>query len=273
MRISVAIPDSALDDESTRLEKTRKASIIARACAIFGTETVYVYGDRADENDVSLLNTILRYAETPQYLRKRLFPRVNELKYAGVVHPLQIPSHMVTNNLQHIKVGHIRDGVVTLSRGLKFVDVGLGRLITYHGKARAGTRITVQFKTDTSEYKIKEIDRSEVKEYWGYETKLRGNLIDLLRSWEGRIIITSRKGRINTESARHQHKSKTLVVFGTRGKGLPEILGNRINKIQKAPMFNFFPNQRSATVRLEEALFGVLSILDSVPNTVKQANA
>ncbi len=269
MRLSVAIPDSALDDETTRLDKTRKASVIARACGVFGAENVYVYGNRADKGDVSLLTTILRYAETPQYLRKRLFPRVNELKYAGVVHPLQIPSHMVTSDIRRLKVGDIRDGVVTLSRGAKFVDVGLGRLITYHGQARPGTRITVKFKTDASEYKIKEIERSETGAYWGYETKLRASLVDLLRTWEGRIIITSRKGRINTDSARHPHKEHTLVVFGTRDKGLPEILGRQLGKIQKAPMYNFFPNQRSATVRLEEAIFGVLSILDSVPNADK----
>lgn len=273
MAVSVAIPDSALDDESTRLEKTRKASVIARACAIFGTKTVYVYGTRMGKADASLLTTILRYAETPQYLRRRLFPRVNDLKYAGVVHPLQIPSHMVTTDIRRIRVGDIRDGVVTLSRGAKYVDVGLGRLITYFGQERAGTRITIQFRTDKPEYKIKEIPRSEVKEYWGYETKLRGNLIDLLRTWEGHIIITSRKGRINTDSAKHPHKTNMLVVFGTRDKGLPEILGNRINRIQNAPMYNFFPNQRSATVRLEEAIFGVLSIIDSVPRIEKRKNA
>ena len=265
MSLSVAIPDTALVDESTRLEKTRKASVIARACAIFGVKTVYLYGNNADDSDVPLLSTILRYAETPQYLRKRLFPRLNELKYAGVIHPLQIPSHMVTADPTHIRPGHVRDGVVTLSRGSKFIDVGLSRLIAYHGKARSGTRITIEFKTAPPDYTIKEIDPGDAPMYWGYETKIRANLMDLLCSWNGRIILTSRKGHPNTASARHVRNTDTLVVFGTIDKGLPEILGNRIKKVQSAILYNFFPNQRSATVRLEEALFGTLSILDSNP--------
>lgn len=265
MRLSVAIPDSALADESTRLDKTRKASVIARACAIFGVQTVYVYGNRADKSDVSLLSTILRYAETPQYLRRRLFPRLNELKYAGVIFPLQIPSHMVTSESARIKEGDIRDGVVTLSRGSKFVDVGLDRLITYHGSARAGTRITVKFKTSPPEFTIKEIQRNEADAYWGYEIKLRASLIELLRAWDGNIILTSRRGRIHTGRAKREQKTNTLVVFGTTSQGLPVLLGNQIKKIQNATMYNFFPNQRSATVRLEEALFGVLAMLDSEP--------
>ena len=54
-----------------------------------------------------------------------------------------------------------------------------------------------------------------------------------------------------------------LIVFGTTDKGLHDILGNKIRQIENSKLINFFPNQGTETVRLEEALFGVLSIINS----------
>lgn len=262
MGISVAVPDSALGDESTKADKTRKAAFMARACAIFGVECVYIYGDRAPREDASLLASVLRYAETPQYLRRRLFPRVNELKYAGVIYPLQIPSHTVTSNAGRVKAGDVRDGVVTLSRGSKYVDVGLGRLVSYHGQARSGARITVQFKSGPPELGIKEIRRSEAGAYWGYETRQRAGLAELLRSWKGRIVLTSRRGRpLSGAKTRAWQNGPLLVAFGSTERGIPEMLGGSAKRVQNAATVNFFPEQRTGTVRLEEALLGVLSIL------------
>ena len=53
-----------------------------------------------------------------------------------------------------------------------------------------------------------------------------------------------------------------LVVFGTTNKGVYDILGSNIKKIQNANVFNFFPNQGTQTVRLEEAILGTLSIIN-----------
>lgn len=94
MKLSIAIPDSSLSDESTKLDKSRKISEIARACAIFKINTIYIYQDGNNKEDRSLMMTIFRYLETPQFLRKRLFPKMNDLKFAGVLHPLKIPSHI-----------------------------------------------------------------------------------------------------------------------------------------------------------------------------------
>ena len=37
----------------------------------------------------NLMVMILKYLETPQFLRKRLFPKMNDLKFAGVLQPLK----------------------------------------------------------------------------------------------------------------------------------------------------------------------------------------
>jgi len=53
-----------------------------------------------------------------------------------------------------------------------------------------------------------------------------------------------------------------LIVFGTTNKGIHDILGTDIKKIQNSKIFNFFPNQATQTVRLEEAILGILSIIN-----------
>ena len=295
LHLSVAIPESALSDESLKIDKTRRASSIARACAIFGVQTVYVYRERAipdtkkkmDRNehyrgnsssrggDIDLLVTLLRYLETPQFLRKRLFPRVNDLKFAGVLQPLRIPSHLVPADPTKIHKGDIRDGVIVATKGQRFVDVGItDKLITYYGKSQIGKRVTIQFKEGHPRLSIKEIPRKEVPVYWGYTVKERASLHSLLTEWSGDIIITSRKGKpiVNrtiprcaiTNTAESPTDKHTLVVFGSPEKGVHEIMGGMLKRVQNAKIINFFQGQETQTVRLEEALFGVLAILGTL---------
>jgi methyltransferase len=54
-----------------------------------------------------------------------------------------------------------------------------------------------------------------------------------------------------------------LVVFGSPEKGVHEIIGGRMNKVQNARSLNFFPDQATETVRLEEALLGTLAIINA----------
>ena len=266
MQLSIAIPDSCLLDESTQLDKSRKISTIARACAIFEINTIYIYNDKGTNQDRSLLVTILKYLETPPFLRKRLFPRVNELKYAGVLHPLKIPSHVTPTNAKKISGGDIREGIVSSYKGKRFVDVGINQLIPYFGKKDLSKRVTIQFKKGFPEFSIKEITKEEAKDYWGYQIKERSVLSSLISNWEGKIILTSRKGKVISSSTIHEYANYTdplLVVFGSTDKGVHEILGSKIKQIQNSKILNFFPQQATETVRLEEAILGVLSILKS----------
>lgn len=265
MNISVAIPDSSLSDESTKADKSRKASILARACAIFRTETIYVYRD-SNTQDRNLLVTILKYLETPQFLRKKMFPKMNELKFAGVMHPLKIPSHITPADSKKIKAGDIRDGIIVGLRGRRFVDVGIGSPVPYFGKMQIGKRITVKFKQGYPDFSIKEIPKDEASDYWGYIVKERASLASLLVEWKESIIITSRKGKNATREqiARYAEPGRpVLVVFGSPDKGVHEILGSGMKKTQNAKVLNFFADQATQTVRLEEALLGTLSILNA----------
>ena len=64
MTLSIAIPDSSLKDETTQVNKTRKISIIARACAIFKVKEIFIYKEKNyNRNDSILISTLLKYLE------------------------------------------------------------------------------------------------------------------------------------------------------------------------------------------------------------------
>jgi len=269
VKISVAIPDSSLTDESTKLGKTRKISIIARICSIFRINEIFIYHDgKLNNSDRILLSTILKYLETPQYFRKHLFPKMNLLKFAGVLHPLKIPSHTKIKDPKRIKTGDIREGIIVNFKGNKFLDIGINKLISYFGKKNVGTRVILQFKNGYPNFSVKEISKEQVDEFWGYRVIERANLYSLISSWEGDVILTSRKGeKINRSNLKWISKSQkpTLVVFGSPQKGLHDFLGGEINKIKNSKILNFFPHQGTETVRLEEAMLGTLTVLN-IPN-------
>jgi len=266
LNLSIAIPDSSLLDESNILNKTKKISIIARACAIFKINQIFIYQDgKQNKNDSALLSTSLKYLETPQYFRKEIFPKTQLLKYAGVLQPLNISSHLTTSNQKMIKIGDIRDALIINYKGKKFLDIGINKYIQYFGKMKSGTRIAIQIKTTQPELTAKEISRDSIKDYWGYNVKERPNLLSILSTWKGKIILTSKKGknfsRLDAKKITDPNEP-TLIVFGTTNKGVYDILGSNIKKIQNANVFNFFPNQGTQTVRLEEAILGTLSIIN-----------
>lgn len=270
MNISIAIPDSALSDEDKKVDKTRKISEIARACAIFRIKTIFIYQDGNNKEDRNLMLTIFKYLETPQFLRKRLFPKMNDLKFAGVLHPLKIPSHVTPADAKKIKRGDIREGITISYKGKKYVDVGINQLVPYFGPEKIGKRVTVQFKAGYPQLEIKPITKDETRVYWGYSVKERANLFSLIKEWNGFTIITSRKGKIISKEAIANHlksDNPVLVVFGSPENGVHQILGGKISNLQNFKTLNFFPNQATETVRLEEALLGTLSIINAYNGT------
>ncbi len=266
MKISVAIPDSSLIEEPSQLDKAMKVSQIARACSIFRVSAIYLYHE-ADgrDRDRSLLRTLLRYLETPQYLRRTMYRKTDELKFAGSLSPLKTPSHIQTPDPKKIKQGDIRDGVIVYARGQKCIDVGFEQLIPYHGPEEEGKRIIIQFKEGFPNFLIKPIRRDEIKQYWGYEVKESSSLANLLSNWNSSVIFTSRKGKAVHKTQKffqELSESEVLVVFGSPKRGIHEILGKALGNVPRSQILNFFPDQATETVRLEEAMLGTLAILN-----------
>ena len=55
------------------------------AASIFGVKRIVIYRDGAD-GEARFIRDILSYMDTPQYLRRKVFPIMKELKHVGILH-------------------------------------------------------------------------------------------------------------------------------------------------------------------------------------------
>ena len=107
--LAIAIPSNILEDCQSLSDKTNKIGVIARAASIFKVSKIHVYKNKGI-SDTDLILLLLRYLVTPQYLRKNIFPIKKELKLAGTLPPLRIPSHTVNRQYDR-NIVDIRDGL------------------------------------------------------------------------------------------------------------------------------------------------------------------
>ena len=274
VNIWIAIPDSSISDEQTKRDKSIKISRFARACSIFRVSRIYIYHDktsRIDKEDTNILKILLSYLDTPQYLRKILYPRMPQLEYAGILHPIKAPHHKKFENIKRVRAGDIRVGVIIIFKGVPYVDIGLGVLVPYEGNAkREGEKVNVKIISSYPNVKVRQATMEDTKDgYWGYEVLGVSNLHELLQETERtKIIITSKKG-----SYFHHKEARIvtclnsihnlLVVFGAPQKGVDEILASEGQSMKSFEfVVNMFPYQATETVRLEEAVLGTLAILN-----------
>ena len=135
MVLEVAIPDTSLIDCTDLRQKTMKVGSISRAFAVFRVERVHIYRTsllpQNQERDVDLLLRLLQYMDTPQYLRKRVFPHTPSLKYVGLLPPLRTRSHPLHIAVKDIEAGDVRWGI-QVRDGI--VDIGVKQLIKYPGR-------------------------------------------------------------------------------------------------------------------------------------------
>lgn len=262
-RLAVAIPDTVLEEKLSPRDKTAKLGLIARACAIYGVDVIEVFRDgRGGEGE--MIRRVLEYLETPQYLRRRLFPIDETLKFAGVLPPLRIPSHRPRIPLEELAPGDVREGVVN-SDGT--VDVGLDRAPRLLGEARPDKRVTVKISS-TSPLTARVIERREVDAYWGYLVEAK-RLDEVLGDSRFRVkIATSRLGTplplaLGRLRALLGEGSGTMLLFGSPSQGLFEMVGRDLEKRVDLVM-NLFPGQQVETVRTEEALLAGLGVLGLV---------
>ncbi len=274
-KLGVAIPASLVADTPHLREKTGKLGVVARACSIFGVHEIILYADdfrRDQRSELQLCAEILTFIETPQYLRKRMFGMSPTLRFAGILPPLQIPSHDVPRLIRECGENDVREGVVIGHRGENLkVDVGLERTLESRGNIPVGSRVTVRITSIGKDLIGEIVDPSKISIYWGYRVRQAkfklGTIIEKERF--DLKIGTSRYGTKLLDAWSNISQSlknveSVLVSFGSPRLGLREIL----NQEGKTPdsAFDFFvntiPNQNVATVRTEEAVLASLAILN-----------
>ncbi|XP_062540628.1 putative methyltransferase C9orf114 [Armigeres subalbatus] len=297
--LSIAVPGSILDNAQSAELRTYLAGQIARAACIFQVDEVVVFddcgtGDQATEKlgtvDTSEGSTsarrccvqlarILQYLECPQYLRKFFFPIHNDLKFCGLLNPLDSQHH-----LRQASEFQFREGIVTnkptKNDKSSFVNVGLLNDVLVDTHLDPGVRVTVKMPSGV-DLKSKKIrakvvppsqPRQETGIYWGYTVRIANSLSQVFTKspYKGGYdltIGTSDTGtnvqELEPNSLKYKH---SLVVFGGV-LGLEPALDNdnKLNIDDVEQLFdqylNTVPRQGSRTVRTEEAILISLAAL------------
>uniref|UniRef100_A0A7N2LWK7 Uncharacterized protein n=1 Tax=Quercus lobata TaxID=97700 RepID=A0A7N2LWK7_QUELO len=224
--VTIALAGSIINNAQSLELATRLAGQIARAATIFRIDEVVVFDNKSDSvNDYSVteldssdenetgapfLIRILRYLETPQYLRRALFPKHNSLRYVGVLPPLDAPHH-----LRKHEWAPYREGVTLKERSLDsgtLVDVGLHKHVVIDQVVEPGTRVTVAMGTNRNldtdlprEIASPSKPREESGMYWGYRVRYASNLSSVFKDcpYKGgydHLIGTSEHGLIVNSS-------------------------------------------------------------------------
>lgn len=285
-RTTILIPSSLTSETKDRRIRTYKVGQIARAASVFRVNWIIIYRD-PKYDDSRFIDLLLRYAETPQYLRKHLFPLREELKNAGVLPPLRTPHHPTGSRSSDLSEGEFRVGVVVPgprrsekkvgSDESAWVDIGIDspvRLVSPPRVLRRGERVNVSiFSRRPIQVKLVETDRIPL--YWGYRTTVEDSLsaaLDKLSRQDTLILATSRQGRaLNTAALTElgslmKQAPNTAIVFGSPKQGVESMLADDGLKLPdfNCQTLNTIPDQGTATVRTEEAVWATLSALNLV---------
>lgn len=162
--VSIAVPGSILENAQSAELRAYVAGQIARAACIFRVNEVIVFDDvgvataretkRSYEQDAEgggtgtvrssslQLARILQYLECPQYLRKYFFPLHKDLKYSGLLNPLDTPHHLRQQSKFRYREGVICDKQA--KEGHSYANVGLLNDVLIDKALEPGVRVTVK---------------------------------------------------------------------------------------------------------------------------------
>merc|ERR1719354_231987 len=282
--VTLALPGSIISNCQTKELKSYVAGQIARAATIYKVDEIVIFTEDGSEprqefrganrSDPNLfLARVLQYLETPQYLRKELFPLHRDLKHAGLINPLDAPHHLRWN-----QDCRFREGIVSevLKDGCK-VNVGWRRLVTIDKQFAQGTRVTIDFgesyeggQVPTGRAVSPDTPRAKHGLYWGYQTRMAHGIDKVISECPFKdgydlCVGTSERGSNAQESDFKLPKFKhLLLVFGgVDGLEVCKIQGKAFTRPDR--LFDMYVNtcmnQGSGTIRTEEAILISLSVL------------
>lgn len=264
--LTVFFPSSILSDVPSLSEKTFKVGQIARAASIFRVEELVIYPDGSNwRRDARLIHSLLSYAETPQYLRRSIFPISPQLRFAGLIPPLRTPHHPLgSSDVEY------REGLV-LESGAKgsMIEIGLRQPVRCRIPLPKNSRVTMRREGGA----WVPVPRESVPLYWGYSVHLDERPLReiLAERRSGVLIATSRLGKPVSQMAGHisrafSERRGISLIFGSPREGLHEILGREGATLDDLVdmTINIAPGQGTATIRTEEAIMIALALIDFI---------
>jgi predicted SPOUT superfamily RNA methylase MTH1 len=277
MTTTVLVPASLAREAEDKREATRKLGYVARAAAVFRVDRLVVFPDPDGVRQwgAGFVETVLRYAATPPYLRKEAWDRRGELEYAGVLPPLRVAEQTgsgsdESGSLRHGIVTEVgSDGRVRVNCGLQHpvslvvppeLEVGEGERVA----VRVSSRRPVRARLVDEPLPGFSVERATIE-----STLSRSDAaFTVAASRYGEELSVDRLGRL---VRRRRDDGGLTVAFGAPERGLPDILDVDPDGVHEErdtaadPAFdlwlNTVPHQGSKVVRTEEAMFATLAPL------------
>ena len=295
--LSILIPSSIVDNAQSKELRTYLIGEIARTLGIFKISEVIIFHDKLKDNSKDYINYFiknLQYLETPQYLRKTLFPMSEDLKLSGLMNPLESQHHLRKDEWSQYREGCVLDRPV--NGDYSWVNIGLNKDCKINQKLPPKTRVTVKLNEPNFNPKLKYYTGTSVSmsepfikngTYWGYVVRVCETYNDIFNNSiykEGYdfIIGTSDKGE-NYRTANFEKKKDfkhCLIIFG----GISGIEGmmiddehNQINSKENIGKnfdlyLNTCMNQGLRTIRTEEAILISLAVIRPELDKIKEIN-
>ena len=268
-RLDILIPSSFAKDTPHLRDRTLRTGMLARFLAAARVDTLILYHvdpAKPDDSNAGFLKLLMEYLNTAPYLRKRLYRIRRELRYAGVLPPLNIPTHPESRSMD---VEHYREGLVLESDKGSLIEAGLGKPIRVRKRLKEGTRIILKISPSRGRLKVSAISRRKSEIYPGFRVGVAGEkLSEIVKAYDLRIA-TSRKGRdiltlLDELRKRIDEAKRICIAFGSAREGLYEIAERQGFSLEESfdYVLNTFPGQGVKTIRVEEAVAYTLAIFN-----------
>ncbi|MEM0482047.1 MAG: putative RNA uridine N3 methyltransferase [Nitrososphaerota archaeon] len=271
--IHVLIPSTYAEDAAHLREKTMRIGFLFRAMTIFRVSQMIIYEEdpeKPSENS-ELIKLLCEYLSTPPYLRKKLFRLRPELRYAGLLPPLNIPTHP-PSPIPPSDTWELREGLLERRGELTLLHAGLRRPIVLEARRGHGGRVLLLVRSQGKKIKFRIRRPKELPYYLGTKVLThKGTLREIVKRYRY-SIATDREGepvidawdRIST--ALKTVKGPVCVAFGSYRRGLGEIAELQNSRLEEVfdICVNFIPYQGVRSVRTEEAVYSVLALLNII---------
>lgn len=272
MDLALLLPASLTEESPDPRIRTYKVGTVGRAAAVFGVDEVVLFPDPASGLDAArFIGTVLSYQATAPYLRRHVFPKTPLLQYAGVLPPLNVPTHTVDSTPRE---GELREVLVEQSGRVRTgADRKAVLEVPEEGEVAPGTRLVARVEVVDREAVLlvpASLDDPAVRRASSFGVTRAGSLAEAAAGFDA-AWGTSRHGTPVAARAPALREvlagdGRLAVAFGPPLRGLHEILEAEGSDPQEVlgEVLNTFPDQRTGSVRSEEAVWGTLALLNAL---------
>jgi len=270
-RLDVLLPMSLAEDTPHPREWTLRVGSVARTLAVFRVSRAVLYPDdrlRPSLRNAGNVKDIFDYLNTAAYLRRRLFPLKPSLRYAGLLPPLNIPTHPESDYIKQ-QGRHYREALVLAGGETSVLEAGLRSPFRVRRRLKTGSRVIIRVDVSEARRRFRIVPRSKPEVYSGFSTYISSKPLPENLDRRSLNLAASRLGKPYPEAKdtirqKAEEAGSITVAFGSAEKGLHSICDEFGFKIDEAfdLVVNFIPSQGVRTIRTEEAVAYALTLLN-----------